>query len=376
MKKEITKSLIFFLSAEIVFAVIFIFQGSDFAFFGAIALLLLTICSFGICFAVKNKISAKGKIMPSAEKGKALATSVTLANASMFPAKAICKISVKNRLTREETCRYFKIVTPAKGESKAEFVLTSEHCGYITAKIEEIYLTDIFGFLPLKVKNFSSAKGKTTVLPNTFAPAIVFDGILPVPEDSESYSADKKGYDVSEAFQIREYIPGDSIKQIHWKLSEKLDKTVVRDASLPIARNILVFCDKAFGVPNENETDAIVEVASSVTQSLLKSGYEFMLGWNDGDRIETAQIRTSEELLEAIPQMVKFSTDYDTMNSAEGLFNDFGKIVYIGKEAPKSLYEKTGASLILCNKALSGRNITAFDAENYVKDLEFLEFCV
>ncbi|MCQ2538114.1 MAG: DUF58 domain-containing protein [Lachnospiraceae bacterium] len=40
--------------------------------------------------------------------------------------------------------------------------------------------------------------------------------------------------DPSEAYGIREYVPGDSIKSIHWKLSEKTGKTMVREYGMPV----------------------------------------------------------------------------------------------------------------------------------------------
>ena len=38
----------------------------------------------------------------------------------------------------------------------------------------------------------------------------------------------KKGYDFSEVTGIREYIPGDKLQNIHWKLSAKKDILMVR----------------------------------------------------------------------------------------------------------------------------------------------------
>ena len=77
----------------------------------------------------------------------------------------------------------------------------------------------------------------------------------------------KKGSDYSETFQLREYVPGDSIKQIHWKLSEKLDKLVVREASLPVQKSTLVFWDKyAENGFSPEEADAMAEVATESTR--------------------------------------------------------------------------------------------------------------
>ena len=376
MKKEIIKPAIIFAALEIFLFLVFVLQNSLFALFCAVFFLFLSAASFGTAFAVKNKISAKAVLPPTGEKGAELVGKIVLENGFGFPVfKAICEVSVKNNLSGEENRINIALSAPPKGKTEKEFCLSSEFCGYITAKIERIWLTDIFGILPAVPKNFSSAKGKTTVLPETFEPFIVFDGILPVPEDSESYSPDKKGNDYSETFQIREYSPGDSIRQIHWKLSEKLDKTIVRDPSLPIAKNIMLFWDKTAGTASPKETDAMAEVCSSVAQVLLKNGYEFMLGWNSKSRIETAEIKTEEELLEAIPKMIKFGGE-KAEEDFENVFEHFGKVICVAKEPPENLFEKTGVNLLICNKSAAGANVVPFGAETYSEDLEFLELCL
>ena len=371
MKKEIIKPAMIFAALEIFLLLVFVLQNSAFALFCAAFFLFLSAVSFGTAFAVKNKISAKAGLPPTAEKGKDFVGKIVLENKSAFPIfKAICEVSVKNNLTGEENRMNIVLSAPPKGKTEGEFCLSSKFCGYITAKIKRVFLTDIFGILPLEAKDFSSSKGKTTVLPETFESVIVFDGILPVPEDSESYAPDKKGNDYSETFQIREYAPGDSIRQIHWKLSEKLDKTIVRDASLPIAKNIMLFWDKTAG--SAKEIDAMAEVCSSAAESLLKSGYEFMLGFSDKNKAEFAEIKTEEELLEAIPRMIKFGGE-KSEEGFENAFEHFGKVIFVAKEPPENLFEKEGVSLLVCDKSAAGANITVFGAESYVEDLEFLE---
>lgn len=372
MKKEIIKSAFLFAVFEIILFVVFILQNSAFAFFTALIFLFLLTASFATTFAVKNKISAKAVLPPTGEKNKEVFGKIILENGSSLPIfKAFCEVKIKNNLTEEENSVLIKLSALPKSKAEAEFALSLKFCGYVTAKTEKIYLLDIFGFLPLAVKKFESVKGKMTVLPETFEPVIVFKNILPVPEDSESYSLDKKGYDYSETFQIREYAYGDSIKQIHWKLSEKLDKTIVRDASLPVAKNIMLFWDKTAGaLPAER--DSMAEAVSSVAQSLLKNGYEFCLCWNSKSRIEAEDIKNENDLVEAIPKMIKFGGE-KTEEGFEGVFEHFGKIICVAGTLPENLFEKEGVSLLICDKSAAGANVIPFGAETYTEDLEFLE---
>lgn len=51
--------------------------------------------------------------------------------------------------------------------------------------------------------------------------------------DSDTSSPDRRGSDLTEPFRLREYAPGDSLRQIHWKLSSKLDRLVIREPGMP-----------------------------------------------------------------------------------------------------------------------------------------------
>lgn len=375
MKKEILRSALLFAALEIFLFSVFLLQNSHSALFCFVLVILITAATFCMNFFVKGKLSAKAELPVTAEKGKNVVGKVVFKNNSPFPVlNGICEVEIKNRLTSENIEEVIKFSVSPKGKTEAEFFISSDFCGYVTANVKHIYLMDIFGFIPLELKNFSFAKGKMTVLPETFLPLIVFGGMLPVPEDSESYSPDKKGNDFSETFQIREYAPGDSIKQIHWKLSEKLDKTIVRDPSLPIAKNIMLYWDKTSGKASPAEMDAMAEVISSVAQSLCRSGYEFVLGWNDGNRNENVRITSDEDLLEAIPRLIKYCPFDPEEEENENVFENFGEVICVAKQAPSELLDKVGASILVCDKTTVGRNVITFDEKNYSEDLEFLEF--
>ena len=96
MKKEIIKSAVLFAVFEIFLLGVFVLQNSAFALFAFLVFLFLAVASFGTAFAVKNKISAKAVLPPTAEKGKDFAGKIILENGSAFPVfKAHCEVLVK-----------------------------------------------------------------------------------------------------------------------------------------------------------------------------------------------------------------------------------------------------------------------------------------
>ena len=62
-----------------------------------------------------------------------------------------------------------------------------------------------------------------TVEPPLFDVRITLAENETVTADSERWSSTHPGHDPSEIFGFRTYVPGDPIRQIHWKLSQKTD---------------------------------------------------------------------------------------------------------------------------------------------------------
>ena len=61
--------------------------------------------------------------------------------------------------------------------------------------------------------------------------------------ESFRYSGSRPGDDPGETYDIREYRSGDSIRQIHWKLSGKLDDIMIREKSFPVDDTVLILAE-------------------------------------------------------------------------------------------------------------------------------------
>ena len=379
MKKSLAAPFVFWLSAELVLFAAFVFADSAAAFGAFIVLFLVAALSYAVCFYQRKHISAEVVLPPTAEKNSEMSGKLIIKNSSRLPIlKLICRLESHNHLTGEKTSTVLSLSAAPNAGSETVFSLSSKKCGYITAKAESIWITDLFGFLPLRVREFSSLKAKTTVLPETFASEIVFGAVPPLSEESESYSPDRKGNDFSETFQLREYAEGDSMKQIHWKLSEKLDKLIVRDPSLPVEKNILLFWDKtANTIITPGEMDAMAEVTASVAQSFCRMGIKFILGWNDGKKTSFEDIKDTGDVVAAIPRLIKSKAEKDTEKFSEGLGNlRFSKIVFVAKEisdAAEALSTRSSVNFLLCGTAASANNAVVFSPESYAEDLKMLE---
>ena len=221
-----------------------------------------------------------------------------------------------------------------------------------------------------------------TVQAETFEPNVM---LLPNPsatDDSESYSQERPGADLTETFQLREYVPGDSPRQIHWKLTGKFDKLIVRDPGLPISKNVLVFWERTGESGDPNLIDAQAEVIISLCRSLVDAGIQFTVGWNDTDRnlCITHRIREMDEFVGTIPRLLRATGAKEGMSGAGLLIQTRSEelcahMVYIAETPQSDVMEMQHyghVTMLLCgDAALEGA--VFFNETDYIKQLTEIE---
>ncbi|WP_165056328.1 MULTISPECIES: DUF58 domain-containing protein [unclassified Adlercreutzia] len=87
----------------------------------------------------------------------------------------------------------------------------------------------------------------------------------------DSFDNTKSGHDVGEVFDVREYVPGDSLASIHWKLSTKFDALIARQFSRPADYDVaLVAC--GCREASDETCNGVASVALSLSEALLRAG--------------------------------------------------------------------------------------------------------
>lgn len=87
----------------------------------------------------------------------------------------------------------------------------------------------------------------------------------------DSFDTTKSGHDVGEVFDVREYVPGDSLASIHWKLSSKFDALIARQFSKPADYEVALValgCKEA----SDEACNGVAAMALSLSEALLRAG--------------------------------------------------------------------------------------------------------
>ena len=80
------------------------------------------------------------------------------------------------------------------------------------------------------------------------------------------YKVEKEN-DQSEMYDVREYIPGDDIRSVHWKLSSKVDQLLLRQASDPTHYHVVLlpdFTGKDFEEKDQTFIDYMEQINGAV----------------------------------------------------------------------------------------------------------------
>lgn len=332
-------------------------------------LLLLTVLlvpmSWGANLYIKNKIQIKLLLPTSSAKNQKTIGTIELKNNSILPVvKTYCRLNLVNDLTGEEEYMDFILGVGAKQSVTREFQVESKHCGRIYFSVMSAKLMDYFGLVSVKVP--IKASKRLTVIPDLFSCDV---SASPTPSDVDESVGTVRGDDRTELFQLREYQSGDDVRQIHWKLSSKLDNMIFREPGQSISRSLLVVWDKRT-ICSPDMTDTMAEVVASVCHSLCENGVAFDLCWTEKNDAELRQIRNIDELIQAIPALVTQS------GARECVLPDFelyGKVLYVSCDIPKEKTNQNTMFLLCTETDCEALDVITFSTHNYREKLERLE---
>lgn len=278
---------------------------------GTRALLAVTVAipllSAAALYLPRQTITAFLETPETVKRNEPSSLRLTVRHPSRFPAVLCGTLRCKNRLTGQTETFPFSLRLGSGKDAVFEANLTASHCGLIEIELASCELEDALGLFFRK--NTAHAAGQLLVRPNAHRLTVRLIESADYLEDSQNYSAQRPGFDPSEIFRIREYRPGDPIRQIHWKLSEKTQTVFVRDFGLPVVEQLLLL-QELTAVPGveiaPEDLDLTLDALYSVSKALLRTEIRHMIAWQDNRTGEMVQqsIDCDEALEVAFSQLL------------------------------------------------------------------------
>ena len=288
----------------------------------------------------------------------------------------------RSRLTGEETAVKLSV---SRFAPDVEGTLRTAHCGTVMLSLSDAAVQDWFGLYRCALTLQSSRF--ITVEPPLFNIQIAFTESESVSADSERWSSAHAGQDPSETFGFRAYIPGDPIRQIHWKLSQKTDSLMVRELGLPVAEEVLLLLDTSVTVQEDaaDALDAAMTALLSLSQVLTEQGIAHSVGWKNRelDELVLCSVQDQQDCTAVRGQILTAAAAPDTESICDCFHKWSGGIyahtVVCAPALPRglSLLQAGNRVTVLLPdggaQSCGGVTVVPFSRKNMAQELEYLE---
>ena len=216
------------------------------------------------------------------------------------PAKA--RLCLKSRVPSGRC--YVRIPAPGKKKSRRislkgsiNLPLDTSHCTRFRIQVKSVKLLDYLGlfYLPHKTPEPVFVE----VWPLAQAPE-------PIPDVTKLLSSPlrpKAGGGYAEVHELRDYHPGDPMRDVHWKLSAKADKLIVREAQEEIRRDVILY----LALPGVGDAaDSCLGQLLYLSRWLLDQGisHRVLCACGESDTVN-ARVDSVEALDRLISQLLK-----------------------------------------------------------------------
>lgn len=332
----------------------------------AVAVAAVPVVGWIAAFLSARRVELTLESVSSVPKGRPAALKVALENRSRLPIPcAEARVAAHNLLTDETALIDVRLAAAPRGRVEGLVELESELCGRMDCRIERARLFDPLRILARKAP--CGAERRFTVVP-TLHDSRLRDIYAAAPlSDTTVFSPYLRGSDLSEPFGLREYEPGDEIRRIHWKLSEKTDQLVVRDPSLPLDNSLLLFWDKS--LPERLgaaplRADTMAEVVLALMEQLARAGVAFEAACSEprSGRCSRTFVTEENDIYELVGHLLSSPcapAPESGLDSYLRLYGTLGcsRLIYVCAQRPFGLADATAGRdvlLLMCDEPVPG----------------------
>lgn len=252
-----------------------------------------------------------GRVIPLAEKKKEIPVEIYVKNKSRILNSYVkILLETENSATGEKETFAISCSVKAGKTYTKQLMLKANQSGIIFLSIENYWIFDVLCIF--KAKRKSKERQQIAILPESHL--LMVDVTRKTREflaEAEEYSDRESGDDPSEIYQIREYREGDSIHDVHWKLTAKADELRVKEYGRPLGCVVLVWLNlEKTNKKTQYVSSVILEAAASLSLSLLEMGCVHMVAWYEPEnqQIQKKRVRKEAHIYELLNRLLYTKT--------------------------------------------------------------------
>lgn len=266
-------------------------------------------------------------------KGEEFVVHITVDNPVWHPlVNVTALIEVENTFYGVKGKHELNLPLRAHGKTKVDYPVVMERCGHFVLRVQQLQCIDLLGIYQVTIP--MQAITECILLPHG-EPREQEADVLYQKGVSEAMESKEKGYDFSEISGIREYIPGDKLQNIHWKLSSKKEELMVKERVSVSAMQLHIVVELANN--DALRVERVLQLADSVTRAFVQQNLPFTVHYYSTARAGMQQMYIGSEI-ERIQwlELLLYDTCYEEADRAEALFRkeymSQGGFLYIGPD--------------------------------------------
>ncbi len=249
-------------------------------------------------------------------KGDTVGVQVHVKNPAWLPAGEI-RVELRMRdlsgwQTEEKRPeKYFTVYAGAdrRGTDCWKTEIRPVHCGLIHIEITEVRIFDYIGLCSVRLRGPFNGR-YVSVVPHVYP--LKLSAELEQAAGRDGWQEDvaaKPGSDTQEIFDTRFYQRGDTLHNIHWKLSAKADDLMVKEFSMPVDTAFYIVADCESAEPSAvrpDQIDRFLETTAAVAGHCISRGNPCELLWYSAaeEVVQCCRIESEEDLYQAMEELL------------------------------------------------------------------------
>lgn len=238
----------------------------------------------------------------------------------------------------EREIRKIRLQPSEKRKMKFVYPYIFEDCGNVRISVSNVRCYDLLGLFAMKKK--MNYKGTIMVYPPMPKMNISLQRKPETLYSGDQFDPYKRGQDVSEMANLRGYVEGDAFNRIHWKMSSKLDRIMVREFAFPSNYNTVILsdmmkCADGENIPNECN-NAVVAFTAQISACMLQQSQKHEVGYVLKGEYRWMPVDSTESQEQLMVSLLSRPVEKDK-NRAESMYlflrgnlkNNYTKLIYI-----------------------------------------------
>lgn len=255
----------------------------------------------------------------------------------------VVEVSLRNKMIDKKDFLQYRLVTKGT-ERHWKLPLDTEVCGEVLIEKIAVYGYDVFGICKGKIAEYKDQS--FLIYPRLLRSQVVCGNSMTGNMEEEKESLPQKGKDFTEVYDLRDYAPGDSMHAIHWKLSGKMDKLIVKEPGDTLRTTIMIIMDidKNCYEQSKELFSAAVALGRRCCQSLTEQNLSYVAGCPSKDKLNWKMVTDKEEALSFLEMWLcveapEKNGSFFKMISDYQQIHQFTQIIYLtAGEFPEELY--------------------------------------